>query len=227
MKTAILGAALGFIFSIIIINPILALVEVRSDIYNLSQKEVTLSGATFSGFHYDIDDNTSTENLTLKLSNIDIDRASATLSDQKDSNGNRGVTYTIEAQPTDFDFAPWGQYEKIKFFGLDYFAAYDNNTTWSMKDTSQSVPFLYDKSTDRNLMTNEQISEILIDDSSERAINTSKPLELEEGYKLAINASDLIGKRFHIESWPSMLQILLGKDFISTSPRMAKSLTPR
>ena len=199
MKMTILCGVSGFIVLIIIINSILALGEVRSDIYNLSQKEVTLSASTFSGFYYNIDGNTSTEDLTLRLSNIDADRASATLSDQKDAFGNRGVTYTTKAQPTDFDFAPWGQYEKIKFFGLDYFAAYDDNITWSMEDAYQSVPFLYDKSTDRNLMTNEQISKILVDDSSERAINTSKPLELEEGYKLAITASDLLGKKVHID----------------------------
>jgi S-layer protein (TIGR01567 family) len=199
MKMAILCGVSGFIFLIIIINSILALGEVRSDVYNLSQKEITLSAATFSGFDYDIDDNTSTENLTLRLSNIDADRASATLSDQKDANGNLGVTYTTEAQPTDFDFAPWGQYEKIKFFGLDYFAAYDDIITSSMEDAYQSVPFLFDRSTNSNLMTDEQISEILVDDSSERAINTSKPLELEEGYKLAINTSDLIGKKVHID----------------------------
>ena len=199
MKTAILGAASGFIFFIIIINPVIALVEVRGDIYNLSQKEVTLRGATFSGFDYDIDDNTSTETLTLRLSNIDIDRASATFSDQKDANGNRGATYTTEAQPTDFDFGPWGQYEMIKFFGLDYFAAYDDNITWSMEDAYQSIPFLYDKSTNRNLMTDEQISEILVDDSSERGINISEPLELEEGYNLSIKSIDLIGKKIHVE----------------------------
>jgi hypothetical protein len=123
MKMAILCRVSGFIFLIIIINSMLALGEVRSDIYNLSQKEVALSASDFSGFDYDIDDNTSTENLTLRLSNIDADRASATLSDQKDALGNRGVTYTTESQPTDFDFASWGQYETIKFFGLDYFAA--------------------------------------------------------------------------------------------------------
>lgn len=200
MKTAILCGITEFIFLIIIINPVLASGEiVRSDIYNLSQSAVTLNAPAFSAFDYDLDDNTSTESLTLRLSNIDADRASATLSDQKDASGNRGVTYATEAKPTEFDFDPWGQYEKIEYFGVDYFAAYDVNATWGMEGAQQPVPFLYDRSTDRNLMTNEQISEILIDDSTERSINTSKPLELEEGYKLAINSSDIIGKKVHVD----------------------------
>ena len=126
-----------------------------------------------------------TETLTFMLSNIDQDRASAVLSDLPDIHGNRGAVYTTEALPVGFSFEPWGQYEEIGFLGGEYFAAYDDEP-WNMTKANQSVPFLYDKSTNRNLMTNEQISEILIDDDTEQTLSSSNPLELEEGYNLTI-----------------------------------------
>jgi S-layer protein (TIGR01567 family) len=199
MKMATIIIVLGFVSFLIIIIPVFASDEVRSDIYDLNQKEVTLSGDTFSGFYYDIDDNTSAEKLTLRFSDISTDRASATLSDQEDAGGNRGVVYTTRAQPTDFDFAPWGQYEDIEFFSEDYLAAYDANVTSGMEDEHQSVPLLYDKSTDRNLMANEEISKILIDDDSKRVINSNEPLKLEEGYQLAIKAVDPSGKKVRVD----------------------------
>jgi hypothetical protein len=67
MNTVILVIASGLILLITIINSVCAFDEMRSDVYNLSQKEVILDGATFSGFYYDIDDNTGTEKLALSL----------------------------------------------------------------------------------------------------------------------------------------------------------------
>ena len=92
MNLAISSAALGFFSLILIIDPVCALDEIRSDIYNLSQKEVVLDGAAFSGLYYDIDSNYMTETLTLRLNNISSDGASAILS-------NEPVRVAKEAQP--------------------------------------------------------------------------------------------------------------------------------
>ena len=80
MNSSISLTALRFLLLIIIINSVYAYEEMRSDIYDLSQKDVVLDGATFSGFYYDIDDNSGTEKLTLRLQNISPDGSSATLS---------------------------------------------------------------------------------------------------------------------------------------------------
>jgi S-layer protein (TIGR01567 family) len=199
MKSAIIVTVSGFILLITIINLVCAFEEMRSDVYNLSQKEVILDGATFSGFYYDIDDNTGTEKLALRLSNVTHEGTSAILSDLPDSNGNRGIAYTVGAQPSDLSFEQWGQYEEIRFQGEDYFAGYDDDVTWSMKEAHQSVPLLYDRSEDSNLMANEQISSILIDDDGEQTINYTKPLELEEGYQLAVKTIDADGKKAQLE----------------------------
>ena len=174
-------------------------IGVRSDIHDLGEKSVTWDSYTFPGFYYDIDDDIGTENLTFRLSNIAQEKASATLSDEPDVNGNRGVVYTTEAIPIDFSFGPWGQYDEIGFLGEDYFAAYDSNITWDLSATNQSVSFLYDKSENRNLMSDELISEVLNDDNTEQTFNSSNPLELDDGYNLSIKSIDSDSKKVYLE----------------------------
>ena len=138
----------------------------------------------FAGFYYDIDQNIGTENLTFRFNSIDP--AHKTLSDKQDSNGNRGAVYLSKAQPTNFKFEPWGQYYAISFLGEKYFAAYSGTPTGTMVADNLTEPYLYNKSANRNLMINGQISKILIDDDKERTIAASSPLELAEDYQLAI-----------------------------------------
>jgi S-layer protein (TIGR01567 family) len=194
MRAILIGVA-GF-FLIAIMLQVCALNEVRSNIYNISQKKVSLDGASFSGFYYDIDDNTGTEVLTLRLVDIASNGTSAILSDQHDSDGNRGIVYTTKAQPTDFDYSQWGQYEMIKFLGESYFAAYGNTPMGS--ETYQLIPFLYDISKDRNLMADELISKILIDTNDDQIISLKEPLKLEEGYELSVKAINVKGKKIHV-----------------------------
>ena len=173
-------------------------VDISSDIHDIGESIVTWDSYTFPGFYYDIDSDIGTETLTFMLSNIDQDRASAVLSDLPDIHGNRGAVYTTEAPPVGFSFEPWGQYEEIGFLGGEYFAAYDDEP-WNMTKANQSVPFLYDKSANRNLMTNEQISELLIDDDTEQTLSSSNPLELEEGYNLTIKIIDADGRKVNVQ----------------------------
>lgn len=192
----------GLIFLLVITMPVYASeksVEVRGQVFNLGQNEVSMNNATFPGFYYDIDDNLGAEKLTLRLSSVDSSKSSAVLGDQQDANGNRGVVYTTAAQPLGFMFAPWGQYEVIGFLGDGYFAAYDSNVTEDVTAASDLVPFLYDRSKNRNLMTNEQISKILVDDDTEQTITSANPLKLEEGYQLSIKSIDIDGNKAYLE----------------------------
>lgn len=202
MKTISLISVTGAIFLLAMMMPVYAsdkVVEVHSQVYNLGQNNTSFDNTTFQGFYYDIDNNIGAEKLTLRLSNIDPAKSSATLSDQPDADGNRGVIYTTRAQPLGFSFAPWGQYEVIGFLGDGYFAAYDNNVTEDILGDSESVAFLFDKSKNTNLMTNEQISKILVDDDSEKTITSASPLKLEEGYQLAIRSVDTKGNKAYLE----------------------------
>lgn len=200
-ETRIIGVA-GLIILLALILPVYAsdkAVEVRGEVLNLGQNEVSMDNATFPGFYYDMDDNLGAEKLSLRLSNVDSSKSSALLSDQQDANGNRGVVYTTRAQPLGFMFAPWGQYELIGFLGDGYFSGYDSNVTEDVAAALDSVPFLYGKSKNRNLMTNEQISKILVDDNTDQTITSDSPLKLEEGYQLAIKSIDTDGNKAYLE----------------------------
>ncbi len=202
MKTISLISVTGVIFLLAMMMPGYAsdkVVEVRSQVYNLGQNDTSFDNTTFPGFYYDTDNNIGAEKLTLRLSNIDPAKSSATLSDQPDADGNRGVVYTTQAQPLGFSFAPWGQYEVIGFLGDGYFAAYDSDVTEDMSNANESVAFLFDKSKNTNLMTNEQISKVLVDDDTEQTITSASPLKLEEGYQLAIKSIDIDGNKAYLD----------------------------
>ena len=98
-----------------------------------------------------------------------------------------------------FSFAPWGQYEVIGFLGDGYFAAYDDNVTEDILRADETVAFLFDKSKNTNLMTNEQIDKVLVDDDTEQTITSASPLKLEEGYQLAIKSVDVKGNKAYLE----------------------------
>ena len=65
--------------------------------------------------------------------------------------------------------------------------------------TGESVAFLFERSKNTNLMTNEQISKILVDDDTEQTITSASPLKLEEGYQLAIKSVHVKGNKAYIE----------------------------
>jgi hypothetical protein len=178
LMTGSLIAVLGFVVLFAVMVPVGAN-EVRGQITNLGVPEFTWNNVSFPGFYYDLDDNLGAELLTFRLSNVGLDRDTATLSDQPDANGNRGITYSTQAQPLGFSFAPWGQYDVIGFLGDEYFAAYDPTVTSDVTNADESVPFLYDTSKNRNLMTDDQISKILVDNDTEQTITSANPLNLE------------------------------------------------
>jgi S-layer protein (TIGR01567 family) len=68
-----------------------------------------------------------------------------------------------------------------------------------MLSANETLAFLFDKSKNRNLMTNEQISKVLLDDDAEKTITSDSPLKLEEGYQLAIKSVDVKGNKAYLE----------------------------
>jgi S-layer protein (TIGR01567 family) len=163
--------------------------EVRGQVTNLGVNQFTWDNSTFAGFYYDVDKNLGAETLTFSLS--DSTPSSTILSDQPFANDyNRGVVYQTVAQPKNFNFKQWGQYNVIGFLGEACFASYDNTVTQSMKDHKESVAYLHDNSQNENLMTDEQISKVLIDDNTEQAVTSSNPLKLKEGYVLSLKSVD-------------------------------------
>jgi S-layer protein (TIGR01567 family) len=188
MKKIGLIAEAGFVFLIAIMISVAAAgnVEVKGMTTNVGVPEFTWDNATFPGFYYDMSKNLGAETITFRLSGATP--TGATLSDQPDANYYRGVVYQTMAQLKNFKYKPWGQYDVIGFLGDQYFAAYDPTVTVAVTNAGEYVAFLYDASKNRNVMTNEQISKVLIDNNTEMLINSSSPLKLAEGYELAIKS---------------------------------------
>jgi len=161
-------------------------VEIKSATATLDAAEFTWNAQNFAGFYYDIDKNIGTEQITLRLS--ESDGATAFLSDDVDASGYPGVVYMTTAQMMNFKFKPWGGYLVIGFLGEPYFTGYSDAVTSAMEDAGTSMPLLYDRSKNRNLMTGEQLSRVLMDDYTETYITSDEPLKLEEGYELALKS---------------------------------------
>ena len=164
--------------------------QIRGTVADFMQNQVTWDNSTFAGFYYDLDRNIGAETLTFRLSNITT--KGATLSDQPNAEGYRGIVYATQAQLKKFKYRPWGQYDVIGFLANKYFAAYDPTVTMDVANVNESVAFLYDASRNRNLMINEQISKVLIDDDSVKLVK--KSIKLQEGYELVLKSVNSKGQ---------------------------------
>ncbi len=153
--------------------------EVRSTVAEV------IDGATyqwdvsnFAGFYYDIDYNLGRECLTMTITGDALDEPN-------------GVVYQTVAQMDEFDYAEWGNYWTIGFFGEEYFAAY--------VEGDAETAYLYDDSTDDNLMIDEQLSKVLYDDDEERTFTSGTPLKLADGYELETKTIDLSTGRVYVQ----------------------------
>jgi S-layer protein (TIGR01567 family) len=137
----------------------------------ISPLEYTWTPQTFSGFFYDLKNDVGTEKLTVKL------QTSGRAIDSGD------LTYSTQAQDTDFDFSDWGSYQVIGFMADKYFAGYKAND-------------VFDK--DRSLINDGQLRRVLKDSSDENTITTGSVMPLEEGYELRIKQIDLNGNKVYL-----------------------------
>jgi len=131
---------------------------------------VEWDGSSFAGFYYDIDDNLGTEEITMTITGDALEEPN-------------GIVYQTVAQQDDFDFEDWGSFWTIAFMAEEYFAGYAGEGRWTS--------YLYDDSTDTNLMVDEQLTKVLINDDEERTFTTGTPLTLADGYELVIQEIDV------------------------------------
>jgi S-layer protein (TIGR01567 family) len=170
--------------------------QIRGTVANLGMAMFTWDPRNFAGLYYDIDKNIGTEQITLSLTGVNAAGSSAVLSDQLDAMGMRGVVYKTTAQQKNFRFKPWGSCNVIAFLGERYFAAYNPVATFAMEAAGVSIPFLYDKSKNRNLMTSELLSRVLMDDNAEQMVKKGTSLRLAEGYELFVRGVNQDGQVF-------------------------------
>ncbi len=123
----------------------------------------------FEGFYYNIDEGIGTESLEVKaLSGRTI--------------GAENLVYSTESQQVSFEHSAWGQFEVIGFLAQKYFAGYpENEFTSSVSMVSQG-----------------QLSKVLIDNDDKKSVSPGSSLVLEEGYVLDVVEVDLNGNRVRV-----------------------------
>ncbi|WP_407356738.1 S-layer protein domain-containing protein [Methanolobus sp. WCC5] len=127
-------------------------------------EELIWTPLNFEGFYYNIDEGVGTESLEI-----------TDLSGRSVSQGD--LVYRSEPLDVSFERDDWGKFQVIGFMAEKYFAGYPDN----------------EFTDDVSLLSNGQLSKVLIDDDSKKSLYTGSSLILEEGYELYVVEVDLNG----------------------------------
>ncbi len=123
----------------------------------------------FEGFYYNIDEGIGTEKLRITgLSGRTID------------SGN--LVYTSTPENVSFQYDDWGSFNVIGFMADKYFAGYHKN----------------EFTTDVSIVSQGQLSKVLLDEKDKKSLVSGSALILEEGYALNIKEVDINGKRVRV-----------------------------
>jgi len=136
---------------------------------------------SFPGFYFDADEGIGTETLNVTISGNQL---------QADT----GVIYQSSAKREQFEFEDWGAYFTMGFMGNRYFAGYADG-------------LLFDKSNDPRLLSNERISQVLLDSDEELTMTTDTPLRLAEGFVLQIKDIDQAGDKVYLDLYQNGLWV--------------------
>lgn len=133
----------------------------------------TWTPQTYSGFYYDLKTGEGSENLTVQLA-----KGSRSIDANK-------LLYETKAIETDFGRSAWGPYDIIGFMAERYFAGYTKNTSFVKKDIS--------------MISNGQLSKVLIDTNDRKSLYTGSSLVFEEGYTLNVVEVNVNGDVVHVQ----------------------------
>ncbi len=134
---------------------------------------LTWTPLNFEGFYYDIDEGVQTETLELTA-----------ISGRSISSGK--LVYTSTPASVEFEHSDWGKFNVVGFLAEKYFTGYTSATDIDGVSTL-------------NLISDGQLSKVLMDDDSKASIFSGSELVLEEGYTLEIVEVDVNGESVLIE----------------------------
>ncbi|KKG11749.1 S-layer protein [Methanosarcina sp. 2.H.T.1A.6] len=142
--------------------------ELRGTVYDEVFKTTVWTPFNFEGFYYSIDENVSTESLTLKegISGRSIN--------------DEALVYSTSPALVKFEHDGWGSYEVIGFMAEKYFAGYPANTFGNSKSVS--------------VLSDNILAKVLIDDDNKKSMSTGSSIVLENGYSLKASEVDINGK---------------------------------
>ena len=96
-----------------------------------------------------------------------------------------------------FSFEGWGYYEGLRPNSRKFFAGYSAKQVPQTAETNE--PYLYETSKSKRILDSKRYSLILRDSKDEETITSSAPLQLDEGYQLAIKSVDDVGNKAYLE----------------------------
>ncbi|MDI9395242.1 MAG: S-layer protein domain-containing protein [Euryarchaeota archaeon] len=133
----------------------------------------TWTPQTYSGFYYDLDTGEGSESMTIHL-----------------TAGSRNIPknelkYETKPIETKFEYRNWGSYQVIGFMAERYFAGYTKNSRFVNDDIS--------------VISEGQLSKILIDNDDKKSLYTGSSLILDEGYSLNILEVDVSGDKIWVQ----------------------------
>uniref|UniRef100_UPI00373FDE3C S-layer protein domain-containing protein n=1 Tax=Methanosarcina horonobensis TaxID=418008 RepID=UPI00373FDE3C len=147
--------------------------ELRGTVHDETFNTTVWTPYNFEGFYYNIDENVSTESLT-----ITEGISGRTIGDEK-------LVYSTSPALVSFERESWGSYEVIGFMAEKYFAGYPANTFGNSRSVS--------------ILSDDILSKVLIDDDNRRSIFTGSSIALENGYSLKAAEVDVNGNSVLLE----------------------------
>lgn len=142
--------------------------ELRGTVRDETFNTTVWTPFNFEGFYYNIDENVSTESLTLTKG----------ISGRSIEDG--GLVYSTSPALVNFEHKSWGSYEVIGFMAEKYFAGYPENTFGNSKRVG--------------VLSDNTLSKVLLDDDNKKSMFTGSSIALEDGYSLKASEVDVNGK---------------------------------
>lgn len=130
--------------------------------------QYTWTAQSYSGFYFDLDSGEGSETLTVNLQSPTGRTIQA-----------GALEYSTTPINTNFDRSAWGSYQVIGFMAERYFAGYTDNSQFADDDVS--------------LISNGQLTRVLVDEDTRRSVFAGSAIVLNEGYRLNIVEVDLNG----------------------------------
>lgn len=146
--------------------------ELRGTVHDEKFNTSTWTPFNFEGFYYNIDENVSTESLSIEEldgRNIDEDM----------------LVYSTKPALVEFEHEGWGSYQVLGFMAEKYFAGYPANTFGNSKSVS--------------VLSENILSKVLVDDDDKKSMYTGSSLALENGYSLKTAEVDVNGEKVLFE----------------------------
>ncbi len=131
---------------------------------NMSNATYIWNSFSFAGFYYDLDDNLTTEELT--INNI------------KRTIAEGDVSYKTSPAEVSFDYSAFGKYQVIGFMAGKYFAGYTRNSSISGNKEISTIG-------------SGQLHRVLLDDEDRRVVSEGGTFTLKEGYVLRLKEIDI------------------------------------